>query len=245
MSAHVYWRLNFTAGNGSNIGLTEVGMRTSVGGATVTTGGTAGGTNVNGSFPAANAFDANTSTDYQSSAVASTLSYQFASAQAIVEYTLQASLTLAATFAPQNWTFEYSDDGATWTIAAYARTQTTWVAGEIRTFAVNAGAESGSELLSLRPSNASATPGNGARQPAMRSAGPATTVSGTISVSGTGTAGLIVRAYDKSSGAMVGQATSGSGGAYSINCGGFTDVYVAAFDPTTYQAVIYDEVVPG
>lgn len=123
--SHVYWRINFaTPNNGNNPAICELAMHTSVGGSDVCTGGTAGGTSINGSFPAANAFDGNlTGTDCQTTATPSTISYQFGSAQTIVEYAVTASATLAATYAPQNWTFEYSDDGSTWTVAAYARAQ--------------------------------------------------------------------------------------------------------------------------
>jgi hypothetical protein len=72
------------------------------------------------------------------------------------------------------------------------------------------------------------------------------TVSGTAYVNGVATAGIIVRAYAKATGELLGQATTGAGGAYSINCGvDWADVYVTAFDPTTFQAIVFDEVVPG
>lgn len=72
------------------------------------------------------------------------------------------------------------------------------------------------------------------------------TVSGTVKVNGTATGGLLVRAYAKATGEFIGQATTDGSGNYSINCGAnWADVYVLAFDPTTYQAVVYDQVVPG
>ena len=62
MSAHVYWRINFaTPTNGNNPAICELAMHTSVGGSDVCSGGTAGGTSINASFPAANAFDGNLS----------------------------------------------------------------------------------------------------------------------------------------------------------------------------------------
>lgn len=247
MSAHVYWRLNFSGGNGSNISFAEIEMHTSVGGADVCTGGTAGGTNINSSFPSANAFDDNLATDCElTSSSSGTISYQFTSAQAIVEYVVTSSASLAATYAPNAWTFEYSDDGSTWTIAAYVRGQASWSTNEARTLPVNAGAETGKKSNPSLPAMQSTPPtGNGARLTGMRSAGTGTTVSGTVSVAGTGTSGLLVVVYDKISRQPIGQVLSGAGGAYSVNCGGFTDVYVCAFDPTTYQMIGYDEVVPG
>lgn len=245
MAAHLYWRLNFASPtNGSNPAVAEIAMHTTVGGSNVCTGGTAGGTNINGSFPATNAFDGNTATDCQTTAAASTISYQFASAQAIVEYTVTSSASLAASFAPDTWTFEFSDNGTTWTVAHYVRNQVGWATTETRTFAVS---EIGNAYLKAKLAAVQTTTpvGNGARLLAMRSAGTATTVSGTVSVLGTATAGIIVVAYDKLSRAPIGQAVSNGSGNYSINCGGFTNVYVCAFDPTSYQMIGYDEVIPG
>lgn len=74
----------------------------------------------------------------------------------------------------------------------------------------------------------------------------AKTVSGTVTVGGVATGGLLVRAYAKITGEFVGEATTAGDGTYSIKCGNvWKDVYVIAFDPTTYRAVTYDQVVPG
>lgn len=247
MSAHVYWRINFSANNGNNPAICELAMHTSVGGSDVCTGGTAGGTNINASFPAANAFDQNLSgTDCQTSATPSTISYQFATAQAIVEYAITSSATLAASYGPQNWTFEYSDDGSTWTVAAYARTQTVWGVSETRTFPVNAGAETGKNLKYLQAALTSALPA-----PNMVQVGKAPTpgpkkVSGTVKVSGVATGGLFVRAYAKATGELVGSTTTAADGTYSINCGeNWADVTVVAYDPATYQALVQDQIVPA
>lgn len=249
MSAHVYWRINFASpSNGNNPAICELAMHTSVGGADVCAGGTAGGTNINASFPAANAFDGNlTGTDCQTTATSSTISYQFASAQAVVEYVVTASATLAATYAPETWTFEYSDDGSTWTIAAYVRGQVSWGVSEARTFPVNAGAETSQQLKALRPaaSPGAANVGGSVQLGHAPTPGPKT-VSGTVTVNGTATGGLLVRAYAKATGEFIGQATTASDGAYSIKCGvNWADVYVIAFDPATFQALVYDQVVPA
>lgn len=71
------------------------------------------------------------------------------------------------------------------------------------------------------------------------------TVSGTVKVSGVVTQGLSIRAYAKSTGELVGWATSASDGTYTIHTGYFDEVYVLAFDPTTYQMLGYDQVAPG
>ncbi|CAJ5551361.1 Uncharacterised protein [Burkholderia pseudomallei] len=248
MSAHLYWRLNFSQGNnGNNPALAELAMHTSVGGSNVCTGGTAGGTSINASFPAANAFDGSTSTDCQTTAATATLSYQFASAQAIVEYTVTSSATLAASYGPSNWTFEYSDDGSTWTVAAYVRNQIGWGVSETRTYPVNAGAELGESLKAFRQALTTTILATVQYVQIGKAPTPGPkTVSGTVTVNGTATSGLLVRAYAKATGEFIGQATSASDGTYSIKCGAdWADVYVIAFDPTTYQAIIYDQVVPG
>ena len=78
-------------------------------------------------------------------------------------------------------------------------------------------------------------------------AGSTTTksVSGQVTVLGSATSGLIVRAYAKNNGEFLGQAVTDGSGNYSIHCGTVTDVYVIAFDPNTYQALVYDRVAPG
>jgi hypothetical protein len=249
MAAHVYWRLNFaTPNNGNNPAICELAMHTSVGGADVCTGGTAGGTNINGSFPAANAFDGNlTSTDCQTTATPSTISYQFGSAKAIVEYVVTASATLAATYGPQTWTFDYSDDGAAWTVAAYARGQVSWGVSEARTFPVNAGAGTAQQFKALSPATSQgvASAGGSVQLGHAPTPGPKT-VSGTVTVNGVATAGLLVRAYAKVTGEYIGQATTDGSGNYAIQCGAnWADVYVLAFDPSVGQALVFDQIVPA
>jgi len=80
-------------------------------------------------------------------------------------------------------------------------------------------------------------------------AGPATSISGTVTESGIPVA-RIVRAYSRASGALRGQATSsGSNGHFSIELTGTDPVYVVALDDLgvapDYNAKIFDLVVPG
>jgi hypothetical protein len=71
-------------------------------------------------------------------------------------------------------------------------------------------------------------------------------VSGTVKVQGVATAGLILRAYAKSTGELIGSTTTASDGTYSINCGqNWADVTVVAYDPATYQALAQDQIVPA
>jgi hypothetical protein len=72
------------------------------------------------------------------------------------------------------------------------------------------------------------------------------TVSGKVTVLNVATAGILVRCYAKSTGELLGQTTTAADGTFTINCGvNWNDVEVIAYDPTTYQALIFDQIVPG
>lgn len=75
------------------------------------------------------------------------------------------------------------------------------------------------------------------------------TLSGTVSVLGTPTSGLLVRAYRRDNGAFLGEAVSAGGGAFSIKTVGYNgEVTVIAYDNTgvapDYNAEIFDRVIP-
>lgn len=241
MATHTYWRLNFTGGNGGNIAVAELAMHSTVGGSNVATGGTA----TSSTGTAANAFDGNTGTDCQMTTTSGWIKYQFASPQAIVEYVVTTSATANVNTAPKTWTVDYSDDNSTWTSVAYVSNQTVWAQGEVRTLPVNAGAESGKGATSISRAFTASIP---ARNQIVIGKAPSTTkttVSGNVQVGGVNTSGLTVRAYAWATGEYVGEATTDGSGNYSIGCSLWDNVYVVAFDPTTYQAVVFDQVVPG
>lgn len=75
-------------------------------------------------------------------------------------------------------------------------------------------------------------------------AGTITAVSGTVMENGITVAGKRVDVYDRDTGELLGTAFSGSGGTWSINCLGRHTVRVVADDPTTYNSLVYDNVVP-
>lgn len=134
MAAHSYWRFNLIHGNTSGapyVNTTEVEMHTSIGGSDVCNSGTASAS----SGTAANAFDNNTATNWESSTGANAwLKYAFASPVDIVEYSIR-----KGTFSgedPTEWQLEWSDDNSTWTVAAIERSVYTWSAGETKTFLV-------------------------------------------------------------------------------------------------------------
>lgn len=70
-------------------------------------------------------------------------------------------------------------------------------------------------------------------------------ISGTVQVNGSNAQGLSVRAYAKITGELVGWATTASDGTYTIKTGYFDEVYVIAFDPTTFRAQVLDQLVPA
>lgn len=75
-------------------------------------------------------------------------------------------------------------------------------------------------------------------------AGIITKVSGTILEVGATVAGRRVDAYDRVTGELLGTAFSASDGTWSIACLGRPSVRVVADDPTTYNSLVYDNVIP-
>jgi hypothetical protein len=142
MANHIYWRLNFTENNGdtSFLGLAEVEMRGTVGGADQCTGGTATASTSDATSPPANAFDNSASTNWQtvSGTLTGWLRYQFAAAVDVVQYTITARAT-SLTRMPKSWSLEWSDNGTAWTSIETRENQTWPTAGEVRTFTVPTG----------------------------------------------------------------------------------------------------------
>ncbi|MDD5247529.1 MAG: hypothetical protein PHY45_00990 [Rhodocyclaceae bacterium] len=75
-------------------------------------------------------------------------------------------------------------------------------------------------------------------------AGPCATISGNLTESGTPVAGRLVAVLRKRDHFLLGSALTDSSGNFSIQCGNTDQVYVVGFDPTTYQAIVYDQVIP-
>jgi hypothetical protein len=83
------------------------------------------------------------------------------------------------------------------------------------------------------------TPGN-AGSPSTASVA----ISGTLTEAGSNVARK-VRLYDANTGALLGTTTSnGSTGAFSIPALARSNVYAVAFDPTSYRALVYDQLTP-
>ncbi|WP_396328489.1 discoidin domain-containing protein [Burkholderia anthina] len=253
--AHLYWRLHARSNNGSSgCGFSELGLHTTVGGSQAAMGGTASGTNVNASYPASNLFDGNINTYSIATGNGSIevwWQYLFPSAVNIVEYSLTARNDTFTTDSPRIWSLDYSDDGANWTAADSVYSQTGWTQAQVRTFLVgsntNAPSSNGHKSAAFNSSPIWTPPAfAGGHRLTVAAPTSARSVSGNVQVAGVATAGLLVRAYAKATGELIGSATTDGSGNYSINCGSnWADVEVIAFDPTTYQALIYDQVVPG
>lgn len=137
MAAHVYWRINVTANNGSSfLAIAETEMRATAGGADQCAGGTASASSeFSGSFVAGNAVDNNASTVWSPTSTTGWWRYQFASAVEVLEYTIQGHPS-SPTRDPRDWTLEFSDDGTNWTVTDTRTGQTGWTNGQIRTFTV-------------------------------------------------------------------------------------------------------------
>lgn len=255
MTAHVYWRLNVHATAGSsavNVAVAEWSLHTTVGGGQAATGGTASADSSFSGDPASNAFDGNASTFWaNASGQLGKLQYQFPSAVSIVEHAITARNDTFWNQVPSVWTLECSDDGHAWTIVDSV-TDTSWsTAGQTITYAVSNtytanGNAYGQNIRGPLPANQA-----GANGPVNVQLGKAPTtgpktVSGTVKVLGVATGGLIVRAYAKATGELIGSTTSASDGTYSIKCGeNWSDVTVVAYDPATYQALVQDQIVPA
>lgn len=252
MAAHLYWRLNISASNGGGlVSIGELGMYTAGAASSSTTGGTASASTTNSTNAAANAFDGNTGTYWQATGPTGTIQYQFASPVDIAVYSVTNMVT--ASLAPKAWTLEYSDDGVSWTVADTVARQTFWSGNtgsfETRYYTVGANAgntEFSSSVQSLRTTNGiGSLVGIGGRTMNTRSAESSTTVSGIAKENNVVKAGIIAVAHDKVSKQPLGWAVTAADGSYSINCGGFTNVYVVFLDPVTFQGIVFDEVTPG
>lgn len=76
-------------------------------------------------------------------------------------------------------------------------------------------------------------------------AGAITVVSGFVKEAGVAVVGRKVEVYDRATGELLGSTVSGAGGAWSIPALGRTAVRVVGSDPTTYNSMVFDNVVPA
>lgn len=250
MAAHLYWRLNCSANNGTTgIALAEFILRTTPGGAQAATGGTA--SSPTGGTPA-NAFDGNNATMWVATVsvnAGGVLQYQFASAVDIVEYALTARNDSFIGDTPHHWTLEYSDNGTSWTVADTVRGQGAWASSEQRVYTVGANTGLVPAATIVEPKS---SPAFTATPPAFKATGSfkvdpigPKAIAGIARVNGVVQSGILVRVYATVTGEFVGQATTDGSGAYSVPCGQWPDVFALAFNPTTYRPIALDRMAPA
>lgn len=137
MAAHRYWRIYVTASNGTTwhqIGA-ELELRQSIGGADESSVGTASASGqISNDYAASKAFDNTAGTMWNAPAATGRLQFAFATNREVVEYTVAARNDGFLTDTPKNWTFEYSDNGTSWSTAHTVTNATGWSLGEVRTY---------------------------------------------------------------------------------------------------------------
>lgn len=137
MAAHRYWRIYVTASNGTTwhqIGA-ELELRQSIGGADESSVGTASASGqISNDYAASKAFDNTAGTMWNAPAATGWLQFAFATNREVVEYTVAARNDGFLTDTPKNWTFEYSDNGTSWSTAHTVTNATGWSLGEVRTY---------------------------------------------------------------------------------------------------------------
>ena len=85
---------------------------------------------------------------------------------------------------------------------------------------------------------------NGSNGKTFSPAGPVTVVSGTTKEAGVIVTGKVVEVYDRDTGDLLGRTKSDAMGNWSIPALGRPAVRVVGSDPTTYNSLVYDNVVP-
>lgn len=139
--AHLYWRLffptNFPGEQRTSTAICE--MRSTIGGPSVATGGTASASSrLSGTTEAANAFDGNVNSRWESASNAGPhwLMYQFAAPVDIVELALRPFGSSSPASPPGNFTLQSSDDGLGWNDVATFENVWPWSGGETRLYQV-------------------------------------------------------------------------------------------------------------
>jgi hypothetical protein len=147
MAAHRYWRVYISSvQDGSNyVSCMELEMHTSIGGASVCTGGTASASSDGFGWVPANAFDGSTAGNGWHSgngALPGTvewLKYDFGSGndKDIVEFSYASRATFQTTQAPRDFQLQYSDDNSAWTTLIDRQFETAWTSGQTRTYSAS------------------------------------------------------------------------------------------------------------
>lgn len=160
MSGHAYWRVYVTDNNGAGlISIPELQFRTIAGEYQLPFGGTSVYGTQNGSGNPDNladaAFDGNAGSKWTSAGnVPDYLGYHFPTAIAPVQVSILGPIAAnGPTFAPKNFTIDWSDNGTSWNTVASITNQTAWGSIEERLFNVYATTLSGNIVESLPITN--------------------------------------------------------------------------------------------
>jgi hypothetical protein len=132
---HAYWRIYVTGTTtGQPPRMREVQMAATEGGADQCNGGSVSADSESNpvAYPKAKAFDNNTSTSWQGNALPGWIRYNFTAAVEVVELKITCD---GASWAPTEFTLEYSDDAVGWSVAA-TFSSSGWTSASTRTFLV-------------------------------------------------------------------------------------------------------------
>lgn len=263
MAAHRYWALLVTArtGSGNGVGLAEVQMRGTPGGADLCTSGTASGI---GSFGkvAANAFDDDDATIWHNAStggLAVRLSYDFGAPVDVVEIFVRNPAATGSgagfpgvTYGPAACWVQWSDDGTAWQFGGPASDLSGLGNAADQTISGVNDIASGAQVIGLA---VGVTPvlapdvgaGSAQGQAFLHDAadGGAFRVAGTVKIDGTPATPVArrVRLFDVISGRLIRQTWSALDGSFSFERIRAGEYLVVSDDYTrTYNAVVADRV---
>lgn len=262
MAAHRYWGLLILAraGSGNGVGVAEVEMRASAGGADQCTGGAASGASSFGQV-AANAFDNDAATIWHNAGTggdAIRLSYDFGTPVSVAEVFVRNVAATGSgtgfpgsTYGPGMCWVVWSDDGTSWELTDAVANLTALGNAEAATIAVTdavpgAAAAGGSISFGTGwPAGApSARPVGGFIRHDTVDGGPYR-VAGTVAIDGTPTTPVRrrVRLFHRLSGRLVREVWSAEDGAFEFTKIAAGEYVVMSDDYTrTYNAVVADAV---
>jgi hypothetical protein len=134
--AHLYWRVNVSANNGSpNTSIEELEFLATPSGSDQANGGTALASSEFSNHNAFRAFDNSTAGNpWASVSTPAWLGYQFVAPVWVSTITIQARDDSAAEQSPRDFTIQFSDDGTNWFTAWSVTNQTGWALAQIRRF---------------------------------------------------------------------------------------------------------------
>lgn len=263
MAAHRHWALLVTArtGSGNGVGLAEVEMRASPGGADQCSGGSAGGASSFGQVPA-NAFDNNDATIWHNAStggLAVRLSYDFGAPVDVAEIFVRNPAATGGgtgfpgvTYGPAACWVQWSDDGTIWQyggpasdLSGLGNAASATISGVSDTLP---GAQVGGSAVGAIPALPPASGAGSVRGSDFRfdaADGGAFRVAGTVKIDGSPAMPVArrVRLFDVISGRLIRATWSATDGSFSFEKIRAGEYLVVSDDYTrTYNAVVADRV---